>query len=235
MFTYSVEVTYDDVKRFNAELRKVVDAELAKRMLDAGAYLHRSARNMMRSVKREKDAAPGAPPYSHKLDSRGEPQKNIKTEMRFIADPANKSVVVGPLAFGGSTSIPAILEHGGTLTVGNKRRRNRKVGDGGEIEIVGAGEGPKAEFFDSRGRRRRLGRKTTKAVKDDGLGRRVVYAKIRTGAQARRANEINELLYGVWDRREATYSPHPFLQPAFDKVAATGKFDDVLTRVMEAI
>lgn len=226
MLTYDVDVTVEDLEFFQKDLVRAVGAALADRMADAGAYTRTAVRNMMPSVGRAKDAPPGRPPYAHKTDGRGRPQKNLKTEMRFVAEASTQSVLVGPLSFG-SSPIPAILEFGGSLKIGNKRRRHRKVGDGGEIEIVGAGEGPKAEFFDSRGRRRRLRRKTTKAVKDDELGRRVVYAKIRTEAQARRANELNELLYGAWETRTVSYAPHPYLGPAMAKVEATGKFDDV--------
>ena len=193
----------------------------------------------MRTAPRSRDAAPGQPPYAHERNSRGGTTtrngnltKNLKTEMRFVADPSSGSVVVGPLRFASNVVIPALMESGGSVKIGNVRRRHRKVGDGGEIEVVGAGEGPTALFFDTKGRRRRLTRKTTKAVRDDPLGRRVVYAKIRTTAQARRANELNELLYGTWETKVVQYAPHPYLEPALERVQATGKFDDVLGDVV---
>lgn len=229
MITFSVEITNDDLKELSRDLRKAVGVQLAKRQLDAGAYTRRVVQNSMRSRPRRADSKPGSPPFAHEVNSRGESQsKNLKTEVRHIADPAAKSVVVGSLAFGNSPEIPALHEAGGSLTIGNPRRRERTIGSGGEIEVVGAGETPKATFVDTRGRKRRVSRKTTKPVKDDPLGRRVVYAKLRTAAQVRRANEFNRLLYGEWTTKEASYPARPYIAPALRRVQATGKFDEVL-------
>lgn len=235
MVTIDIELTKDDLKRLGAELTEKVGKELGRRKLDAGAYLAKAVQNSMKTTPRSRDAPAGSPPFSHSYDAHGNKlSSNLKKGIKFVADPQAGSVVVGPASFNSRVVIPALMEFGGTLQVGNSRRRERKIGDGGEIEIVGAGETPKPEFFDSRGARRRLTRKTTKAVLRDPLGRRVVYAKLRTSAQVRRANEFNELLYGSWTVQTGTYAPHPYLGPAFDRVAATGKFDDIIGELVRS-
>lgn len=87
-----------------------------------------------------------------------------------------------------SNPAPRILERGGTIRT-KTRRRNRKVGDGGEIR-VDRGRMTKAG-------KTRFARRTATAVKtnsDFGVVT-VVYAKLRTASQVRRANEINQSLY----------------------------------------
>jgi hypothetical protein len=96
-------------------------------------------------------------------------------------------VVIGPAKLI-ANPVPRILERGGTIRT-KTRRRNRKVGDGGEIRV-------------DRGRQTKSGKvrfakRTSTAVKtntDYGVAT-VVYAKIRTANQARRATEINHSLY----------------------------------------
>lgn len=228
MITLSVEVTNDDLKRLGRELQKAVGVQLAKRQLDAGAYARKVVQNSMRSRARRFDAPSGSPPFAHEVNSRGKTQsKNLKTEMRHIADPSTKSVVVGALAFSSSPEIPALHEFGGSITIGNPRRRERKLGDGGEIEVLSPGA-TETTYYDSRGRRRKARRKTAKWVNEDERDRRVIYAKLRTSAQVRRANEFNALLYGDWTEKETTYPARPYIAPALERVRSTGKFDDVL-------
>jgi hypothetical protein len=235
MFTYDIEVSVDDLKGFQRNLEKRVGDELAKRMLDAGAYLTRTVKNSMRKASRGKDARPGQAPYSHEFTSKGTPQqKNLRSEMRFVADPAAGEVVVGPLRFNSNVVLPGLMERGGTLKIGNARRRNRKVGHGGEIDIVGR-RGSSKRLYGSGGNRRRSKGKTTRRVTGDAQGRHVVYVKLGTAAQVRRANELNELLYGAWETKVANYSPHPYLAPALDRVRSTGKFDDILDDVVGVI
>ena len=88
-------------------------------------------------------------------------------------------------------NVPALHEFGGTVMVRNKHRRVRKIGSGGEIRIGGRAC------------------RTTKPV----MGRQVTYARLRTGAQVARANELNEALYGPASYM-ATYAPRPFMGPA---------------------
>ena len=117
--------------------------------------------------------------------------------MQFAWDPRKQSVVIGPTWFGGSgRPIPGQVEAGGTSRGKNPRRRRRKIGDGGEMGYGGSG---------------------SKWVRGTSMGdMQVRYATIKTHDQARRANRINEELYGP-SHVSITAAPHPYMGPALEK------------------
>ena len=102
-----------------------VGAATAKNMSRAGAFIQRAARSSLR--RRKSASAPGQPPSVHTND-RVATLKNIW----FTYDPANTSVVVGPLKLGRSKlsgsnqpTVPALHEYGGVAVVGKGKRRRR--------------------------------------------------------------------------------------------------------------
>jgi len=67
------------------------------------------------------------------------PRSHVGTLKRLIYfgfDASTASVVIGPTPFAAGT-IPRVLELGGATTRRNPRRRNRKIGDIGEVRIHG--------------------------------------------------------------------------------------------------
>lgn len=84
---------------------------------------------------------------------------------------------------------PMFLEQGGTKT-SSSRRRVRRIGGGGEIDIDRGTAGR-----DGKVRMSRSSRSWTKAYPDDGSLVRVRYIRLRTAAQVARAQRINDSLY----------------------------------------
>lgn len=141
-------------------------------------YLRRAARN---SIRRRKSASkPGQSPRS----VRGDLKRGIQAHYeRGIGD-----AVVGPVKFPWGTGAPNTLEFGGDSVIDNSV--TRKVGDGGEIRVVGRGG------------------------KEVRPGVRVVYGKIRTQAQADRATRINREIFGPKSVRVAE---RPFMAPSLQR------------------
>jgi hypothetical protein len=99
----------------------------AKNLSKAGSFVRRSARSSLR--RRKKVSPPGQPPSVHTQD-RVATLKNIW----FVFDPAQRSVVVGPLKLNGSRlegsnrqTVPSLHELGGTAVVGGRRKRKRRA------------------------------------------------------------------------------------------------------------
>ena len=104
------------------------------------------------------------------------------------------------------TGAPSTLEFGGETVIDNSVRR--KVGDGGEVRVVsGAAAGVKR---DSNGKFLR----NSQRGKEVRPGIRVVFAKIRTQAQADRATEINRSIFGP---RKVRVAERPFMAPSLEK------------------
>lgn len=90
---------------------KAVSKARRRVLSKCGAFVRRRAKSSIR--KRKRSAAPGQPPSSHS----GE----LKELLFFAFDAATRSVVVGPVPFGGSKSAgdkraPELLERGGPVT-----------------------------------------------------------------------------------------------------------------------
>jgi len=187
-----------------AEVQRAVDPATRKVFSRFGAYVRNTARRSIR--KRRKASSPGRPPSSHRGD--------LKRKIMFAYEPDRKTVVVGPEdlpAKKGET--PETLEYGGWVKTTNTRRTKRRVGDAAEIRIGG---------------RQSV---STKAMQDwQGRRRRVTYARLRTEEQARRANQLNEQLYGPTTLAGAV-EPRPYMHPAYDsqKPALEGMWRDAIT------
>ena len=150
----------------------------------AGAFIQRRAKSSIR--KRKRASRPGDPPSSH--------VGTLRNLIYFGFDTGTRSVVIGPTPVGTIGRVPPTLEYGGPSVVKkNPRRRQRKVGDGGEIRM----DGPHG--------------KTTKRTPN---GKWVTYTKLTTQAQADRANQINEELYGPEYIGGKPIEARPYMGPA---------------------
>ena len=106
----------------------VIDAvgkATAKNLSKAGSFIRTSARSSLR--RRKSTSPPGEPPSVHSKD-RVATLKNIW----FVFDPANRSVIVGPLKLERSRlegsdrkTVPSLHELGGAAVVKNKKRKRR--------------------------------------------------------------------------------------------------------------
>jgi hypothetical protein len=79
-----------------------MDEAAVRGMKRTGGYLRKVARNSMK--KRAGASPPGQPPNVH--------VGTIKSLLFFAFDPATKTLVVGPVGFGGS-DVPKVLEFSG--------------------------------------------------------------------------------------------------------------------------
>lgn len=193
--------------------RPAVLAKLKKKKLNAlkkaGALSRKIIRNKPRRRKRK--SLPGETPSVH-TKSKFATLRNVI----FAYDPSTDGVVVGPVKIP-TTDIepaPATLEYGGRID----RRKKRSLGGSGEVEVDGLRTMPDGSV--RRVNRGRMGGGSSMSTIVDSAGRQrsVVYAELRTAAQVRRANQINEELYGP---QEATpeIAPRPFVAPAMAEAA----------------
>lgn len=165
----------------------------AKILAKSGAKIRTIAQRSMR-YRKNKSAPDGSPPFAHK------PRAFLRQFTFFSYDTNTKSVVVGPEKLGAGIPAGKIQEFGGTTKIKNARRKIRKIGDGGEFRIGGKPG------------------KTTKTIAGlNGVTYFVTYGKIKTDEQARRANQLNEFIYGPMFRT-VKVAPHPFMAPALKKV-----------------
>lgn len=175
----------------------------------AGGATRLTAKRSMRARPLGKAALPGMPPHRHK-QQRGAKHRHdygLQRSILYGYDRATQSVVIGPsAAFGaGIRRIAKTHEYGGFETKKNPRRTRRVRGGAGEIRVV----------------KQRTGkaRSTIKTAKNTLLGDVLVaYGKLRTDEQVRRANELNEALYGP-SVLHSTYPPRPTMGPALAQVA----------------
>jgi hypothetical protein len=114
-----------DKKQFFFDRQIVIDAvgkATAGVLSKAGAFIQRAARSSLR--RRKRSSEPGEPPSVHSTDNVAS-LKNIW----FSFDPANRSVVIGPLKLNqvaekyqavrmvGRTTIPELHEFGGVASI----------------------------------------------------------------------------------------------------------------------
>lgn len=190
-------------------------------LIKGGALVRTVARRSMRPRKPGVASSPGAPPHRHKHSSKGEKAKHdygLYNSILFGFDAPSESVVIGPSATWGPRALRIMETHefGGFERKKNPRRRIRKVGGGGELRI-----GKRVKLRDKLGRFRgyRESGPTTRRVTDSLKGDvEVTYGKLFTPEQARRANELNEALYGPMVLN-STYPARPTMGPALTEVA----------------
>ena len=175
----------------------------------AGGATRLTAKRSMRARPLGKASVPGMPPHRHK-QQRGVKAKHdygLQRSILYGYDAGTQSVVIGPsAAFGaGIRRIAKTHEYGGFETKKNPRRKRRVRGGAGEIRVV----------------KQRTGKahSNIKTAKNTLLGDVLVaYGKLRTDEQVRRANQLNEALYGP-SVLHSTYPPRPTMGPALAQVA----------------
>lgn len=180
--------------------RKVVlefmDRKTLETMKKSAFLVRKIASNSMR--RRRAASSPGQPPSAH-----GEGRGPLLKKFLFASfDPVSMSAVIGPtlLHRKDNAKVPQNLEHGTTIRRRNPRRRIRQIGNGGELRIGG----PSCATTHTR---------TPWPGYNGGKPVEVTYGRIRTAAQAARANELNENLYGP-AMIEGTLAPRPYMGPA---------------------
>jgi hypothetical protein len=96
----------------------------------AGAFIRQRARSSMR--KRKRISQPGSPPSAH--------AGHLRKFLFFSYDPGTHSVVIGPAKMStkaeGVSSVPNLLEFGGTVTV----RKTRTIHSKGQVTVLKAGQ-----------------------------------------------------------------------------------------------
>jgi hypothetical protein len=185
-------------------VRQKVRAGNIESLGHGGAAIRRSAKSSIK--KRKKPAAKGTPPHTQ--------TRRLPRSLLYAVERNREFAVVGPASrFGRNVhKVAALHEFSGFVgKFRNPRRRIRKLGGGGEVAIATR-------------RRRRRGRfvkdnaalKTLRGTRQGNV--RVQFAKLRTPRQVRKANRINEELYGPLTS-QANYPKRPFLGPALKRVA----------------
>ena len=181
----------------------------------AGGLIRSVSRRSMRRPNRQYKAAKFVGDWS-KVRSRGTKPPlrwmdrrrggGLYRMMLFTYDDRVKSVVVGPTGFGrpkAGGAVPGQVEAGGRRRIRNIRSKKRKIGDGGEVAVSSRFQ------FSKRGKQL----KSTKvALNRFGNTRYVRYIKIRTSAQAARANKLNRELYGP-ETMTVNTKPHEYMGP----------------------
>lgn len=90
---------------------KGMDRATKRALSKIGAFIRRSARSSMR--KRNGPSRPGMPPNVH--------TGLLKDRLFFAYEPTSKTVVVGPEALSSSSTVPGLMEFGGTVVTKSKR------------------------------------------------------------------------------------------------------------------
>lgn len=176
----------------------------AKVLREQGRILQRAAKSSIK--KRKGPSKPGSAPHSHK--------GQLRRFLYYKFDPATKSVVVGPEKLGGSYySAPETLEKSGRLPRRkNRRRRKLKIGSTGIIQISGRRRSSKTGRF-----QKMYSGKGAKPVTDwKGKRRRVVFVKLTSGKMVRRANELEEEIYGPATLSGSPIKARPYMGPALN-------------------
>jgi len=161
---------------------RAVDAATRQVLSKFGSYVRQSDRSSQR--RRKSASAPGTAPSAH--------LGTVKDLTFFAYDPERRSVVEGPTPVTNFQDSLRVLEEGGTMRIRNKRRRIRKLGDGGEVRVVSVGA--------------RL---------------EPVYALLTTPQMVDHANRLNAELYGpevAWKHVAARPHTEPALRTNLDRM-----------------
>jgi len=207
-----------DMKRFfydRAEVEKKLEKKRLEALRNAGGFTRKVARRSLR--KRKRVSKPKVETPSIHTSSSTVTLKNIQ----FGFDTDNEAAIVGPVGLSGMGNeppAPGVLEHGERVTRRNERRTERVVGKVGEIALDEVREVTTKTGKVRRIKLRKKGSSTREVVDYKGKKRRVTYALIRTDEQARRANEINEELYGPTEI-VGNVQERPFMEPAVELAA----------------
>lgn len=195
--SYKLKDLFFDTTAVEKALAKAERRELSK----IGAFIRKRARSLLR--RRKKPSSPGSPPSVHSADKVAS-LRNIL----FAYNPKAHGVIVGPVGLnqvnylksGFRTTIPALMEFGGTVRIPEWRF---DMLDRRTIDLVERYPSL-AKFAETWTRQdlrwRNTSRKRKWTLNDLGIEQRV---------------------------REARYEPRPFMKPALDAELAAGTILDV--------
>lgn len=195
---------------------RVIGKKKAQALNAIGREVRYQARGSMQLAPLGVASPAGQPPHRHRKTKKNKQGGGFWRSILYAYDRATGGVVVGPSTIFGRNirAIAGRHEYGGQGRFKNPRRRLRRVGDGGEIRVE---------------RRRKRSWRSAKRAKDTLLGPVwVVYAKLRTQAEADRANQLNTALYGPAEI-PADYPPRPTMGPALREV--TPRVPTILTGI----
>jgi len=197
-------ITFAVKKWFFSEkiVRAMVDQKTGRALAAAGQWIRNAAKwSMAERANPDLHSPPGTPPYAHPKTG-----KALKKHIYYHYSPTLQTVVVGPVPLGYVGDVPRIHEFGftGTRRLRNRRRRIRKLGGVGEIRLVTTTRSVMADSPTGRD-----------AVSYRDTSTKAVYVHLRTPAQVRRSNELNEALYGpLWMLKPVNFPPRPYMRPA---------------------
>jgi hypothetical protein len=199
-----------------AAVMEAIGKKRSKALNAIGREVRYQARGSMKLTPLGVASPAGQPPHRHRKTKKNKRGGDFWRSILYAYDRASGGVVIGPSTIFGRNirTIAERHEYGGKGRFRNPRRMLRRVGDGGEIRVE---------------RRRKRTWTTAKRAKDTLLGPVwVIYCKLRTEPQARRANEINTALYGPAEI-PADYPQRPTMGPALADV--TPRVPTILTGI----
>jgi len=179
-------------------IRKYLDEKSRRALNVLGSVTMREARRLIR--KRTQPSKPGEPPSS--------PTGTLKRTIVYGFDPSTRSVVVGPYRTRSKVNVPHVLECGGYVITATDWTP-AEVGKHAPIRIARTQSGLG-------------GNKRTKTLGRKGGGRQIYWvarAKIKTEAQAERANKLLTEMHGPrTSHRLVKIAPRPYMSKAFRNI-----------------
>jgi hypothetical protein len=189
----------------NRTLEQVLKRETPKTLSQAGDYVRRVARSLVRNRKNPNIASsPGTAPHSHSNSKKGNP--GFKKTIVHAMDGRTK-VLIGPqLVRGGLSNIARVHEFGGSqsvTTLDPELDEGVSIGDEAPVTIIYVT------------RKDTVLRKDTH--KDPRTGRKVVWIRIRTKTQMLHSNRLYGRLKKKYGKKvRANYPARPYMRPALD-------------------
>ena len=207
-------------KRFFYDRQAVIDKLDKQRLASlrtAGGWSRTTARRRIR--RRKGPSAAGESPHAHT----SHPFATLKN-IQFGFDTLREQAVVGAIGFGkADVPVPKALEEGTAVRRPNVRRSPRTIGKAGEIEARSL-SGRRSLKSRRKEKARLEGDSSRKITGFDGAKWVVTFAILRSASQVRRANEIQEQLYGPLEI-VGEIEARPYMEPAM-KLAAV-EFPDL--------
>ena len=188
--------------KMNKSLKRAIDRETPKTLLQAGRYTWGIARELIRQrANPDNSSAPGSPPHSHKSAINA----GFKRTIAYALMPDKKSVIIGPkLVREGLSELARVHEFGGIREVrdiDSELYNGVKIGDTAPVTYVYISSKDSVVRNDSR-----PDPKTYRAVK---------WIRIRTKGQAKHATRLYRRLVRKYPQKiMARYPARPYMRPA---------------------
>lgn len=200
------KATHEKLYHAAARIRRIAQTSM-RYVTSTRAQERQVSEGKRKSVRAYAPSRPGEPPKAVR------PHPWVRKQLWFHYDRQIRTAVIGPVLLPHGSTAPNKLEFGGRIKIRNPRRRKRYVGGGGEVRIVSAAGGR-----DSRGRYVGYGRSVKKTTDRFGRTVLVAYARLTSDAMVRRADELNEQLYGP-KTKTRPMAARPFMGPALAEEA----------------